>query len=110
MSSQNDSVRQEQYNQEQQTSKELQDKYNDIIAYLTKSKNKNALTYKKMLIESQTHWEKYVANYCTLDAMPANETPRGSDSFYRECKIDKAKQRLTELNQQYADIKSTLGD
>jgi len=108
--SQNDSIRQEQYSQEQQISKELQDKYNEIIRYLNKSKSKTALIYKKTFIESQKFWEKYVVNYCTLDSMPADETPRGSDSFYRECKIDKSKQRLAELNQQYVDIKSLLGD
>lgn len=110
MSAQSDSDRQELYNQEQQIKKELQVKYKDFISYLTKSKSKDAPTYKKTLIESQKHWEKYVVNYCTFEAMPANETPRGSDSFYRECEIDKTKERLKELNQQFDSIKSVLGD
>ena len=106
--SQTDSARQEQHRQEQQYSKELNDNYSQIVSYLNKSKNKKAQSYCKLLSESQKHWDKYILNYCTLNAEPAKETPRGSDYFYRDCKIEKTIQRLNELNQQYADIKAEL--
>ena len=103
-------MRQVQYNQEVQTGKELQDKYNYIISYLTKNKSKKALTCKKALIDSQKYWQMYVSYSCYLEAMPASETPRGSDPFYRECTVDKSKQRLVELNKLDADIRSALGE
>lgn len=103
---QNDSVRLAEYNEEQRFDKELQKKYGEIIVYLSESKNKKSVIYKKELIESQNHWKKYIMAQCSLEALPADETPRGSDIFYRECKIEKIKLRLIELDKLYTDLKS----